>query len=97
MLKTMNRDEWREDPVELRLMDSLTPESSPVLMRRLFPLQGRLQRFCRINSLPVGTLMEYVRTKHIPAHYPLEAIVIRDGRLYKSSYNTDELVLISEV
>src|SRR3990167_1663784 len=97
MLKTMNVAEWHEDPADARLIETLTPDSSPTLMRQLFPLRGRLKQYCRIHQMPSGTVLEYVRTKHTPAYYPLEAIVIREGKLYKSSYSSDEVQMVGEV
>lgn len=94
MLKTMNRSEWKEDPVETRLREGLSPQSNPILVKRLYPLRGKLIRFCRIHQLPIGTIMEHIRTKQEPAYYPLEVLVVKDGRVYKSSYNSEEIELM---
>lgn len=91
MLHTMNRAEWKEDPVDERMRDTLTPSSAPSLMRRLYPLTGKLKFYCRVHQLPSGTILEYVRTKQTPAMYPIEALIIKDGRVNKSCYNSDEL------
>ena len=96
MLTTMNRDAWKEDQRDLSLMSSMTAQSSPELMRRLFPLRGKLTRFCRVHQLEAGTVLEYVRTKHEPAYYPMEALLTdrRNGQVYKSAYGSDELEIL---
>ena len=96
MLTTMNRDEWKENPGDQVTMNNMTMQSNPDLMRRLFPLRGKLTRFCRVHQLDAGTVLEYVRTKHEPAYYPLEALVTnqRNGQAYKSSYGSDELEIL---
>ena len=96
-MNTMDQAQWKEDPTEMVLRENLTPTSNPMLMRRLFPLQGRLTRYCRVHQMPSGTLMEFVRAKQEPALYPLEAVVIRNNQLYKVSYGSDELDLISVI
>ena len=97
MMNTMDQAQWKEDPTEAALRMNLTPTSNPMLMRRLFPLQGRLTRYCRVHQMPPGTLMEFVRAKQAPAVYPLEAVVIRNAQLYAVSYGSDELDLISVI
>lgn len=96
MLTTMNRDEWKENPSDQATMTNLTAQSNPEMLRRLFPLRGKLTRFCRMHQLDAGTVLEYVRTKHEPAFYPLEALVTnrRNGQVYKSSYGSDELDIL---
>lgn len=94
MLKTMNRAEWHENPLEQRMREALTPTSDPVLMRRLFPLRGKLTKFCKIHQMESGTVLEYMRAKQEPAWHPLEALVPRNGSVYKVSYNSEEVELI---
>ena len=96
MLTTMNPEEWKENPSDQTMMSNLTTQSHPDAKRRLFPLRGKLTRFCRIHQLETGTVLEYVRTKHALAYYPLEALVTsrQNGDLYKTSYSSDELELL---
>ena len=98
MLTTMNRDEWKENLSDQVTMSNLTMQSNPDLKRRLFPLRGKLTRFCRMHRLEAETVLEYVRPKHEPAFYQIEALVIsqRNGQVYKSSYASDEIDILTD-
>lgn len=97
MLRTMDRKEWKDDPVEVRLRDGVNLNSNPSLVRRLYPLRAKLIRYCRVHQLEAGHTFEFVRPKHEPALYPLEALVTKNGQMYKSSYNSEEIELIPAV
>lgn len=91
MLKSLNRDDWKEDPHDLHLIDSITIRTDRNVVRRLYPLQGKLKVNCHVTKLAKDSVIHFVRTKRIPAYYPFEALVTENGMLRRVSYNPEEM------
>ena len=69
-------NDWNEDGTEARLRDALNKESSPELVRKLYPLQAKLLQHDGTYGFQVGHVFKYARTKDKLSLYPIEICTV---------------------
>ena len=77
MLTSTNPADWYENRAAERIRLRLTHLSPPQIIREQFPLSARYVSLNRdlVYGLKRGTILTYVRTKHIPSAFPFEVLL----------------------
>lgn len=75
MLKTFNRSDWIECPIQEKVREHMTRETSPHTLREHYPYRGYATQDIPTYGLKKGMVLQYVRVLHAPNYYPIEAII----------------------
>ena len=93
-------NDWNEDGTESRLRDALNKDSSPDLVRKLYPFQAKLLKHDGTYGFQAGYIFKYARTKHKLSLYPIEICTALEPRELKGlvtgihHYSSDEAELM---
>lgn len=74
MQTSLDPTQWKEDADQEAERWKLGPGSSSDERRRLYPLSCRIVKGSSTYGVKVGTTFRWVRTRLIPAHYPIEVL-----------------------
>jgi hypothetical protein len=76
MVTSMNKDDWKEDEMEMKRREDVQACTLPQVMRQLFPFKVKLLKNVMYRDLiQAGDVIQYARVKQTPAFYPIEAVI----------------------
>lgn len=86
--------DWQEDGTEERLRAAINKETSPDLLRKLYPLGAKLIKSDSAYGYPPGYVFKHARTKDKLSLFPIEVCPVMEPRPpFSPPYHNGTLML----